>query len=114
MLTIALNILLIPQLHYLGAAIATCACYFFMMIVSYLLGQKYYPIPYATKKIIAYLVVVSICYALHKVVYYLYPALWLSITFGLLLMALFSLLVLWAEKRELSNVAFYKRLMRKK
>jgi len=113
-LTIALNILLIPQFHYLGAAIATCACYFFMMITSYLLGQKHYPVPYATKKIIAYLMVVSICYAIHKVVYYVYPTLWLSIALGLLLMALFSMLVLWAEEKELNNFAFYKRLTRKK
>ncbi|MGZ8554526.1 MAG: lipopolysaccharide biosynthesis protein, partial [Chitinophagaceae bacterium] len=38
-ITIVLNILLIPKLHYLGAAIATFCCYFFMMIASYILGQ---------------------------------------------------------------------------
>lgn len=48
-ITIVLNILLIPKLHYLGAAIATFCCYLFMMIVSYKLGQKYYPVPYARK-----------------------------------------------------------------
>ncbi|MFK5151161.1 lipopolysaccharide biosynthesis protein, partial [Klebsiella pneumoniae] len=53
LLTIGLNIVLIPSWHYLGAAIATFCCYFFMMVVSFLLGQKHYPIPYATKKIIA-------------------------------------------------------------
>ena len=49
-ITIVLNILLIPRYHYLGAAIATFCCYLFMMIASYLLGQKYYPVPYARKK----------------------------------------------------------------
>jgi O-antigen/teichoic acid export membrane protein len=48
-ITIVLNILLIPKLHYLGAAIATFCCYLFMMIVSYKLGQKHYPVPYARK-----------------------------------------------------------------
>lgn len=48
-ITIVLNILLIPELHYLGAAIATFVCYLFMMIVSYTMGQKHYPVPYARK-----------------------------------------------------------------
>ena len=43
MITVVLNILLIPRFHYLGAAIATFCCYLFMMIVSYIMGQKHYP-----------------------------------------------------------------------
>jgi O-antigen/teichoic acid export membrane protein len=50
-ITIVLNILLIPLFHYTGAAIATFCCYFAMMVTSYLLGQKYYPVPYAVKKL---------------------------------------------------------------
>lgn len=48
-ITIALNVLLIPKFHYLGAAIATFCCYLFMMITSYVLGQKHYPVPYPKK-----------------------------------------------------------------
>jgi len=43
-ITIVLNILLIPQFHYLGAAIATFCCYLFMMIASYMLVQKHNPV----------------------------------------------------------------------
>lgn len=49
--TIVLNILLIPGMGYMGAAWATLACYFFMMILSYITGQKYYPVAYDLKKI---------------------------------------------------------------
>lgn len=113
LLTIGLNIVLIPTWHYLGAAIATFCCYFFMMTVSYFLGQKNYPVPYATKKIIAYLLVVCIFYALHKLINYFYPALWFSISSGLVFILLFTRLVLWAEANELHNFAFYKKLTRK-
>ncbi|WP_315818271.1 lipopolysaccharide biosynthesis protein [Paraflavitalea speifideaquila] len=48
-ITIVLNILLIPKGRYSGAAWSTFICYAFMMVVSYIQGQKYYPIPYARK-----------------------------------------------------------------
>lgn len=55
--TIALNFLLIPSIGYLGSAIATLAAYSTMMLISYSWGNKYYPIPYDMKKIVAYLAI---------------------------------------------------------
>ena len=55
-LTIALNILWIPNWGYLGSAWATLACYAFMMCLSWLLGRFYYPVPYPLGKIGFYLV----------------------------------------------------------
>jgi O-antigen/teichoic acid export membrane protein len=54
-ITLVLNYLLIPTMSYYGSAIATIAAYGTMMIISYVLGNKYYPIPYDMKKISAYL-----------------------------------------------------------
>lgn len=54
-ITLALNYLLIPSIGYYGSAIATIAAYGSMMLISYTLGNKYYPIPYDKKKIGAYL-----------------------------------------------------------
>jgi O-antigen/teichoic acid export membrane protein len=54
-LTIALNVWWIPILGYVGSAWATLACYGSMAIVSYLLGQKYYPVDYEVKRIIGYI-----------------------------------------------------------
>lgn len=54
-LTLLLNYLLIPVYSYYGSAIATISAYGCMMIISYLMGQKYYPIPYDMNKIGAYL-----------------------------------------------------------
>ena len=64
-ITILLNVLLIPWLHYTGAALATFCCYLFMMLSSYKLGQKHYPIPYPVKKLTAYIVLVLMLYLIH-------------------------------------------------
>ena len=53
--TLALNYLLIPTMSYFGSAIATLAAYGTMMLISYFMGNKYYPIPYDIKKIGGYL-----------------------------------------------------------
>ena len=105
--TVVLNILLIPQLHYLGAAIATFCCYLFMMILSYFLGQRFYPIPYAKKKLIAYLIMASLFYVLHRGILMLYDPLWFSIATGLLLLALFAWFIGRVEKKELQRLPFF-------
>ncbi|TPE43835.1 lipopolysaccharide biosynthesis protein [Pontibacter mangrovi] len=53
--TLLFNLLLIPVIGYMGSAIATLICYFSMALVSYLLGNRHYPIPYPTKSILGYI-----------------------------------------------------------
>src|SRR5699024_2282973 len=53
--TIVVNLILIPSLGYYGAAISTLAAYGSMMLLSFWWGQKYYPIPYDLKKIVGYI-----------------------------------------------------------
>jgi len=56
-ITIVLNYILIPILGYLGSSIATLICYFSMVVISYILGKKHYPVPYKTGKYVLYIVV---------------------------------------------------------
>ena len=56
-ITIVLNLVLIPRFSYMGSAWVSMAAYATMTIISYILGQKYYPIPYNLKKILAYIIV---------------------------------------------------------
>jgi O-antigen/teichoic acid export membrane protein len=53
--TLVLNALLIPLISYTGSAIATIVAYGSMMLISYTMGQKKYPIPYDNKAIFTYL-----------------------------------------------------------
>ncbi len=55
-ITILLNILLIPVIGYVGCAVAALACYSAMAIACYALGAKHYPIPYPVKAMAGYVV----------------------------------------------------------
>lgn len=55
LLTIGLNVAWIPVWGYIGSAWATLVCYAAMAIVSYGLGQYYYPVAYSIKRILAYI-----------------------------------------------------------
>lgn len=55
LITIALNYVLIPKIGLIGSAITTLVAYGVMMMISYALGQKSYPIPYDKKAIALYL-----------------------------------------------------------
>ena len=61
--TIALNFILIPIIGYLGSAITTLACYFFMSVGCYLIGQKEYPVPYEIGRVTRVIVIALICIA---------------------------------------------------
>ena len=54
-ITVALNVLLVPSMGYMGAAWATLGCYASMMVASYLIGQRNYPVPYETIRIVGYI-----------------------------------------------------------
>lgn len=51
LITIVLNLLFIPEYGYVASAWTTLACYASMMIASYLLGRKHYPVPYQIGKL---------------------------------------------------------------
>ncbi len=54
--TLVINFLFIETYSYYASAVATLTAYAFMMLISYFLGRKYYPIPYNLKKIGLYLI----------------------------------------------------------
>jgi O-antigen/teichoic acid export membrane protein len=54
-ITISLNVYWIPRIGYMGSAWATLICYASMMVASYFLGNKHYPVNYDLKRILAYL-----------------------------------------------------------
>lgn len=56
-ITIGLNYFLIPLLGYAGAAWATLGCYFSMVVLSWIIGQQHYHVPYNLKKISAYIII---------------------------------------------------------
>ena len=61
-ITIILNLLWIPTMGYMGSAWATLICYALMAFVSFILGQKFYPVPYESLKVCLYVALVVILY----------------------------------------------------
>ena len=67
-ITIVLNVVLVPLCGYVGSAWATLVCYFSMMVLSFYWGQKYYKVPYDLKNagfyfLLALIVITS--YSIH-------------------------------------------------
>ena len=57
--TIAANYYLIPLYGYMGSSWATLISYLTMTILCYVLGQKYYPIPYNVIKSVGYIILTT-------------------------------------------------------
>jgi len=67
-INIALIIVLVPYIGYMGAALASLATFFVMMLVSYFWGQKYLPISYDFKSILTYFFLATILYGVSVLV----------------------------------------------
>ncbi|WP_338409492.1 polysaccharide biosynthesis C-terminal domain-containing protein [uncultured Flavobacterium sp.] len=99
-ITLALNFLLIPIWSYMGSAIATLSAYGSMMIISYYLGNKYYPIPYDMKKIMQYL---GIAILLSGLSFYV-PLFRETYIFGILAIIFFGYYIYRNEKEILLKI----------
>jgi O-antigen/teichoic acid export membrane protein len=97
-LTLVLNFLLIPKYSYMGSAIGTIAAYGSMMIISYALGNKYYPIPYDMKKIGGYL---GISIVFSVVSFYFFRENYLV---GIPLILIFTFFIYYNEKETIRSI----------
>jgi O-antigen/teichoic acid export membrane protein len=63
---LVVNILLIPRYSYMACAYAGLAAYTVSMLISYFVGQKYYPVDYPLREIMAYVVLTALlCVGIH-------------------------------------------------
>ena len=103
-ITIAVNYLFIPYYSYLACAWATFLCYGTMMVISFIWGQKVYPVPYAWKKLLAYIVIVVILYFIHHGIISIWPNKALNYTVASFFLLLFGLFIYRIERREFDNL----------
>jgi O-antigen/teichoic acid export membrane protein len=64
--TVVINVLFVPAFSYLACAWATLAAYGSMMILSYVLGQKYFPVRYNLRAIAVYVALGFVLYLASK------------------------------------------------
>jgi O-antigen/teichoic acid export membrane protein len=103
-ITFVINFLLIPHYSYMACAWATFACYGSMMVISFVWGQKEYRIPYAWKKLTAYLVIVVIIYFIHTGITSIWGGTMVSLITATLLTGVYTLFVARVEKKELPKL----------
>lgn len=98
-ITIVANYFLIPVAGYLGSSYASLLCYFLMALTCYLLGQKYYPIPYRLVKGTAYIITsIVIVYGVNAISF---TDPWLATTFHVGVTFIFVLIIFFFERKEL-------------
>jgi O-antigen/teichoic acid export membrane protein len=111
-ITLALNFWWIPRtadhlIHgYLGSAWATFICYGVMMVISYIIGQRYFPVKYNLNKFFGYLGLAVFIYFISKII--VPESLIISLSFHTLLLILFAGVVFRVEKLRLSNLLWFK------
>jgi len=103
-ITIVVNYLFIPYFSYMACAWATFLCYGSMMVISYMWGQRSYPVPYAWKKLISYMVIVVLLYFIHAGITHLWDNYALNLTMASLFLALFGLFVYRVEEKEFATI----------
>jgi O-antigen/teichoic acid export membrane protein len=96
--TLAINLLLIKHFSYKASAVATLSAYASMMLISYFLGKKYYPIPYNTKKIALYM---SVSIAFSIVSFYYFRE---NYIVGAVLILTLLLLIWTIEKQQIKQL----------
>ena len=62
-ITIAVIVLFVPVYGYVACAWATVACNGVMLILSYTIGHKRYPVPYPLRKIAGYIILTAVLFA---------------------------------------------------
>jgi O-antigen/teichoic acid export membrane protein len=103
-ITLGINYFFIPHFSYMACAWATFACYGSMMVISYVWGQKEYRVPYAWKKLSAYIVISVLLYGLHKLLIHFVSSTIFYYATATLILGAFILFILKIEKREFQRL----------
>ncbi|MEO6670724.1 MAG: oligosaccharide flippase family protein [Ferruginibacter sp.] len=103
-LTCVLNYIFIPKYSYIACAWTTFFCYGSMMLISYKWGQKEYRIPYAWKKLVAYMVIAVAFYFIHWGIISLNKNVYLNLLSGAALLAIYCWFIATVERKELERL----------
>ena len=116
-ITMVINYIFIPYYSYMACAWATFFCYGAMMIISYKWGQKAYRIPYAWKKLTAYVVIVVLLFLIHRSILYFTQNTVVNFSAATFLLVTYALFISKVERKEFQKLPligqFFKRTAEK-
>ena len=109
------NVILVPMIGipdgYIGSAWASLIAYAGIMTASYLLGRKYYPIPYEVKRIGCYTLLAALLWGVGEACSFSY-AMWSTYLVRSILLAIYILVVVYFENIPVLSAALRRRLNR--
>jgi O-antigen/teichoic acid export membrane protein len=105
-ITLVINYVFIPRYGYMASAWATFFCYGSMMVISFVWGQRAYRVPYAWKKLTAYMVIVALIYFLHHFATGLWKSRVFSLSLATLLAGGYTLFILRIERKEFRRLPY--------
>ncbi len=100
-ITICINYFFIPRYSFMACAWATFFCYGSMMVISFVWGQKQYRIPYAWKKLCAYIVIAVMVFFIHKGITFYIDSRAAGLAIATVLLAIYVWFIAQVEKKEL-------------
>ena len=98
-ITIIGNIILIPIIGYMGCAVAFLTSSFVMLALCYVLGDKYYPVPYDVGSAVGYVTGAGLL--IWSALQFPIANLWVAVPVHLALFGLFTAVVLFVERNTL-------------
>ncbi len=98
LITIVLNIILIPGFGFIGSAWANFSSYFVILIMSYFWGRKIYKVNYETGKILFYTIIAIVLYAGSYYLGNLSSYTYYAISTGMLIIYILTVVVLEKKK----------------
>jgi len=101
-ITIALNFLLIPRFGYMACGYAFFTASLVMTVISYFVGQKYFPVKYDLKEIGTYLIVALILYEVSRFIVLNDKI--LKVGFNTFLFIVFFMVIWLKEKADLKRL----------
>lgn len=112
-LTLVLNFWWIPEYSYVGSAWASLICYFVMMVISFIWGQKAYPVPYEWKKLGGYILIIAGICAVHQWIMNTFHNFGISVMTGVILFLGFFFFTLVKDKKEFSRLPVIGKVLRR-
>jgi O-antigen/teichoic acid export membrane protein len=102
LITIAINYFFIPWFGYMASAWAHFFAYSSMVIMSYIVGRFYYPVPYDLKKLFLYMLSGLLLYFIASL--FKIEDIFYRLSFNTLLILIFAILVFIMERKFIRNV----------
>ncbi len=106
-ITVTLNIVLVPRWGYMGCAWAALACYGIMMLASYFVGRSVFPINYNIPRLLFYCAVAAVLYV--AAMFADFHAEWVNLIFRTVLLILYMGIVCRTEHITIKQLIHIRR-----